>query len=308
MSKGVDRGKNSMGRPIKTNADYFKHFAKNGKTKRILFQRMGHVGKSCWWELLEILTDTDNHFLDVSADMEWLDLLAVLGVDEQTAHQFFSLLVRLGKIDQELWENDRIIWCQSLIDHGGIGALWLERGKNSPEKPKSRKKKPQLPLFPPENLVSPPENSINPGESAPSRAEQSRVYLRKAEETQNGNGAASLLNLPFENTFSALLFLFGEHEKSTRKGVRKQQQLKAQSLLDKFPDAFIDEKIRHFLWILKYRPELAGKNPAGYLIKSIEENWPPPSGYEEWREQETKRQRVREQAQISLGISQEELN
>lgn len=301
MPKGRGRSESNVGRPVKTNADYFKHFSKNGKTKRILFQRMGHVGKSCWWELLEVLTDTDNHFLDVSSDMEWLDLLAVLGIDEATANQFFSLLVRLGKIDQELWENDRIVWCQSLIDHGGIGALWIERGKNPPEKPKSRKKKPQLPLFPPENPLSPPENSIDPGESAPSRAEQSRVYLRKAEETQNGNGAANLLDLPFENTFSALLFLFEEHEKSKRKGVRKQQQIKAQSLLDNFSDTFIDQKIRHFLWILKYRPELAGKNPAGYLVKSIEENWPPPAGYDEWCEQEIKRERVKKEISESLN-------
>lgn len=301
MPKEIGKGKESMGRPAKLNADYFKHFAKNGKTKRILKQKMSHVGIACWFELLELLTEADNHFIDASSDLEWLDLLATLNIDDQTAQTFFSLLVRLRKIDRELWQNDKVIWCQSLIDNGGIGALWLDRGKTYPEKPKSRKKRP-IDLFSPgENGVPPGENGVSRRESAPSRAEQSIVYCTKAEEIKEEKEPASLLHLPFDNSFNLLLSFLYRHDKSKSKNAKNQRLIKAQSLSDKYPQDFIYEKARHFLWVISFRPELAGKNPAGYLIRSIEDRYPPPSRYEEWREQELTRSRVRNQVHMSLN-------
>lgn len=301
MPKGIGKGNASMGRPTKLNADYFKHFAKNGKTKRILRQKMSHTGIACWFELLELLTEADNHFIDASSDLEWLDLLATLDINDKTANNFFSLLVRLGKIDQELWENDKIIWSQSLIDNGGIGALWLDRGKAYPEKPKSRKKITQFPLFSERNGVFPGENGVSRRGSAPSRAEQSIVYCTKAEEIKEEKEPASLLDLPFENSFNLLLSFLYQYEKSKSRNAKQQRLIKAQSISDNYNQETIFEKARHFKWVLQFRPELAGKNPAGYLVKSIEESYPPPSGYEEWRDQELTRSRIRNQVRMSLN-------
>lgn len=109
-----------MGRPKAKNGQYFRHYAQQSKTKRILFKELGHAGIACWFELLEMLTHADYHYLDLSDDLEYLDFTATLHLSDEQAEKFLTLLTRIGKVDAELWEKRKIIWCQNLIDRGGI--------------------------------------------------------------------------------------------------------------------------------------------------------------------------------------------
>ena len=53
----------------------------------------------------------------------------------------------------------------------------------------------------------------------------------------------------------------------------------AQKLSREHSGAKIEHKITVFDWLKENRPEKAGKNPAGFLRKSIEEDWSDPSGF-----------------------------
>jgi len=255
-----------------------------------LRQRFGGEGVAAWWELLEVLARSENHCFDAREELDWFDLLTRLHLDEETAKEFLDLLARLGKIDAELW-SAKIIWSEPFLDN--IRHIYtVSRKRPAPEKP--------VFLLPNSaNLL------ISPGEMRQSRGEQSRAEKSRVKEQieqigtvhstgENGKHSESLLDLPFENTFDLLLFFLAEFERSKRKTAPRQRLIKAQGLCEKYSPQHIFEKARHFKWVMVFRRELAGKNPAGYFVKSIEESWPPPAGYEEWREQELKRRRGRD--------------
>jgi hypothetical protein len=57
-----------MARPLKLTVEYFPHDANAGqrKTLSILFNHFGHEGVSAWWFLLEALSSTRNHIIDIN--------------------------------------------------------------------------------------------------------------------------------------------------------------------------------------------------------------------------------------------------
>jgi len=114
------------------------------------------------------------------------------------------------------------------------------------------------------------------------------------------------VDLPFKNAWSALTEIFAMHDVSEKPQAAKNRERKITSLVDRFDDSFILEKVEHFNWCLTHRRKLLRDNPIGYLIKSIEDQYPPPAGYEEYREQELKRKRVKETIEKSLDDSGEE--
>ena len=66
-----------MARPQKQTVDYFSHDsnASGGKTLTILFNHFGHDGISAWWQLLECISSTNHHFIDIR-NHEGLEFLA----------------------------------------------------------------------------------------------------------------------------------------------------------------------------------------------------------------------------------------
>lgn len=122
-----------MARPSQNTVDYFPHYAKTGKTKTVLKQRFGHAGIACWWELLELLAKSENHFYNASTDLNWHYLLSVFDISEETATAFFNLLAVLGNIDKDLWNTHKIIWCQNFCDN--ISYVYAKRKKETPTKP-----------------------------------------------------------------------------------------------------------------------------------------------------------------------------
>lgn len=122
-----------MGRKPKFCVEYFPHFVKSSKTKRILDRYWGNDGYAFWFKLLEMLGAEDNHYLNLSHAAEWEDFLAFMLLDEETAFSIIRKLIELGKIDSQLWEEARVIWCQSLVDN--LGSVYDKRKISAPEKP-----------------------------------------------------------------------------------------------------------------------------------------------------------------------------
>ncbi len=63
----------------------------------------------------------------------------------------------------------------------------------------------------------------------------------------------------------------------------------AKALVEKHPNQ-VNRKMEVFDWLVKTDSSLIEKNPAGYLRKSIEENWQPPSGFVSKTDREKKAQ------------------
>lgn len=122
-----------MARPRKDGVDYFPHFCNWGKTIPILEGRYGNDGYAFWFKLLEILGKSEDHFYDCTDEMDWEFLVQKCRVSGVMASEMLDLLARIGTIDRELWEEDRVIWSGNLVKH--LQDVYIKRKVSAPEKP-----------------------------------------------------------------------------------------------------------------------------------------------------------------------------
>jgi hypothetical protein len=122
-----------MPRKITNKVDFFSHDCKHGKTIFILEQRFGNDGFAFWYKLLELLGDTENHYYDAQNPASWQYLLAYTKVSEITVTEIINTLISLGKLDVELWEKRKIIWCENFVK--GLEDVYKKRSRPLPIKP-----------------------------------------------------------------------------------------------------------------------------------------------------------------------------
>ena len=138
-----------MGRPRKQTVDYFPHFVStDSKTKFILEQSWGNDGYAFWFKLLELLGRSEGHFYDCSSAANEKYLLALMKIDQSTINELLNTLADLGNIDKELWEERKVIWCQSLVDN--LQDVYSKRTVSAPTRPftKQPEQKPKEPEKP----------------------------------------------------------------------------------------------------------------------------------------------------------------
>ncbi len=144
-----------MARPLKQTVDYFSHDAdaSEGRTLSILFNKFGHEGMSCWWQLLERISKTNNHVISLrnGEDIEYLS--AKLHFQPERLKEILSKLAELGAIDQELFE-DGLIWSQNFVDR--LEQVYKTRKQEIPSKPTLKGKETEL--LAKETELSIPEN------------------------------------------------------------------------------------------------------------------------------------------------------
>lgn len=121
-----------MARPKKQKVDYFPHYVKGGRTLFILEEKYGNDGYAFWFKLLELLCDSDGHFIDCRNSSNWEFLLAKTHTEAEKAEEIISTLVNLGKIDAELWA-EKVIWVQSLLNN--VSSVYERRREDLPERP-----------------------------------------------------------------------------------------------------------------------------------------------------------------------------
>jgi len=301
----------AAGRKQKDTVGYFPHFVNDSKTKSILKNKYGAEGYATWFQLLEILCKSKGHYFDCRDEWGYEWLISEIGIDKETFEDIAEFLARFEKIDSELWKH-KIIWCQNLVDN--LERVYQKRVSEIPQKPQFSARKLTNPAQKHEN------GNISGTEMQQSRVEQSTVKKSREKQRKFDSGdeqpegdfletpsnGKHPVDLPFKNTYSTLTDIFALHDISKKPTAKKNREKKIIELIDRFDDSFILEKVEHFNWCLKYRPELLHDKPVSYLIKSIEDQYPPPAGYEEYREQELKRKRVKETIEKSLDDSGEE--
>ena len=175
-----------MGRPAKETVDYFPHYVKSGRTIFILESKFGNDGYAFWFKLLEILGESEGHYYDCSISNNWEYLLAKTRCDENTANEIIETLISLGKIDGELWNEKRIVWCKNFVDN-------LSFAYN-----KRHVKLPSAPSFLPENYSSDAvsvEKTISESEFSERKADKEKERKEKERKEEKIYPYQDIINL-----------------------------------------------------------------------------------------------------------------
>mgnify|MGYP001037661981 FL=1 len=130
-----------MARPQKSGVAYFSHDvgAHSKRTLSALRRRFGNDGYAFWFILLELLGEQEGLFLDCSDELNWVYLCTETAVDENTAAEILALLARVDAIDNNLWTQRKIIWCQSFAER--LEFVYKKRRTLVPQKPTLEYKK-----------------------------------------------------------------------------------------------------------------------------------------------------------------------
>jgi len=121
-----------MGRRKTNTVEYFPHTAEPGKTLFILKGRWGNDGYAFWFQLLELLCTTENHYYDCRNEDDWQYLVSRMALEESTCTDILDLLAKLNKIDKELWAG-RVVWCENLA--ANLEDVYRRRGRSRPTRP-----------------------------------------------------------------------------------------------------------------------------------------------------------------------------
>ena len=105
-----------MARPERNNIDYFPFFCEEGKKMFYIEETYGNDGFSTFIKLLRELAKTDYHYLDLSKGTTIMFLSAKCKISKDLLLAIINDLVELGKFNEMLWTENRVIWCQDFVD------------------------------------------------------------------------------------------------------------------------------------------------------------------------------------------------
>jgi len=164
-------------RPRKQTVDFFPHMVKHGKTIFILEQKYGNDGYAAWFKILEMLGDTEGHYIDCRNQVTWEYLQAITRLRADILEEIIDLLARLEAIDQDLWKS-RVIWSDNFIQN--ISEVYRNRKVAVPQKPH---------IYAQESVSEGISTLRNPSETASDgsstrRNPQSRVEESREEESR----------------------------------------------------------------------------------------------------------------------------
>ena len=105
-----------MARPQKNTVDYFPFYCEDGKKMFYIEETYGNDGFATFVKLLRELARTEHHYLDLSKPATMMFLAAKCKVPKEVLNAIINDLCELGKFNYELWNENKIIWCQDFID------------------------------------------------------------------------------------------------------------------------------------------------------------------------------------------------
>lgn len=105
-----------MARPERNNVDYFPFICEEGNKMYYIEETYGNDGFATFVKLLRELAKANNHYLDLSKPTTVMFLSAKCKVSKETLLSIVNDLVDLGKFNDVLWHENKVIWCQDFID------------------------------------------------------------------------------------------------------------------------------------------------------------------------------------------------
>jgi hypothetical protein len=238
-----------LSRPIKKGVEYFPHVCTHGRTIYILEQRWGNDGYAFWFKLLELLGSTEGHVLDIRNATTREFLAAKTHLSAEQCYEILNLLADLEAIDQELWREHNVIWCQNFVDH--LEPVYRKRHTETPTKPSFR-----------DENISIAEVSV--AESTQRKEKKSKVKKSREKEREGKN----LPPLPPPNDYEKLIL----EVLSQVENYPFDQDVDLRLIRDiaaDYPDIDLIQEIKHWAtWVLD-KPLIDGKSKPRSQIR----NW-----------------------------------
>lgn len=181
-----------MARYTKHTVDYFPHIVKPGNALFILEGRYGNDGYVFLFKLLETLCQSDGLAFDFKDTVSREIFLTKTRIKHDTALEMLNIMAQLNNIDPELWNCNRVIWNQDLVNN--LSDVWRRRSSPPPVKPNFCRLENDI------NTPNTPKTGISGGINAEKggRNAQSKVKERKGEgrgfslnDNDNHNGIES---------------------------------------------------------------------------------------------------------------------
>lgn len=105
-----------MARPERNSVDYFPFMCEDGKKMFYIEQTYGNDGFAVFVKILRELAKTEYHYLNLSDSNTFLFLSAKCRVTKEVLTSIINDLVILGKFNEQLWKENKVVWCQDFID------------------------------------------------------------------------------------------------------------------------------------------------------------------------------------------------
>jgi len=105
-----------MARPERKNVDYFPHPVRNGKKMFVIKKKFKNDGYAVWYQLLEELGEANDHHLDFNDEDTVIYLASKFDVSEDLLFEIVMELVRLKEINQQLWNDYKVVFNGQFID------------------------------------------------------------------------------------------------------------------------------------------------------------------------------------------------
>jgi hypothetical protein len=131
-----------MTRPRKQTVDWFPHSCTHGRTMFTIEREFGILGYGFFFKLLEVLGNTEGHFIDAEDHATMKYLQAQTYTDEETCLKVLNLFATLDAIDPKLWEQN-LIWSDNFV--AGLAPCYRNRNILIPVRPDNYRKKPGQP-------------------------------------------------------------------------------------------------------------------------------------------------------------------
>ena len=147
-----------MSRPESKNVFYFPHYTKSTKELNLIEHKHDSEGYRSYYRLMELVADAEYHRLSVRTQ----DEKDMFDLGMKCNPEVIHILVRAGKIDRELWENERVIWMQDFVET--LKPVYINRKKPLPDK----------------NIVSTSNNSVSTGNNTEKKKENKTIQKKSS--------------------------------------------------------------------------------------------------------------------------------
>jgi len=105
-----------MAREQRKDVDYFPHDCTHGRKMHIIESKYGNDGYATWFKLLEQLGKANNHYIDISDDMNLMFLTSIFKIDEEKTIKILNDLAKLDAIDKFLFDEYKVIYSHKFIE------------------------------------------------------------------------------------------------------------------------------------------------------------------------------------------------
>jgi hypothetical protein len=150
-----------MARPERHDADYFPFYVKDGKTLFILESKYGLQGIGFFTNVMRFLTRQTDHHICIADESDRLYFFAQIRCPEDSGIDMLNLMAKTGKIDSGLWEKNRVIVSQDLLN--SLKEAYKNRNNTIIEMSKIRVSYQHNPISYPQNPVTSPDNPQRKG-------------------------------------------------------------------------------------------------------------------------------------------------